>query len=126
MKDHIEVKERQDLMSDQLSVVWIEINAGTQKVLIASIYREFSDLVTPGQMNHTEQKRRWEIFLNQAKLASKQGLVLALGDMNLDLNRFEEPSCYLKTISDQYQIDLGEGGFEIINFGNTWKDRAID
>ena len=59
-------------------------------------------------------------------MQSKQGLVLVLGDINLDLNRFEEPTYYLKTISDQYQIDLGEGGFEIINFGDTWKDRAID
>ena len=32
----------------------------------------------------------------------------------------------MKTISDQYQLDLGEGGFDLINFGNTWKDNAID
>ena len=36
--------------------------------------------------------------------------------MNLDVERFEDPDYYLKVISDQYQLDLGEGGFEIINF----------
>ena len=39
---------------------------------------------------------------------------------------FEEPEYYLKIVSDQYQLDLGEGGFDIINFGHTWQDKAID
>lgn len=47
--------------------------------------------------------------------------------MNLDVERFEDPDYYLKIISDQYQLDLGEGGFDILNFGLTWKDRtAVD
>ena len=65
--------------------------------------------------------------MNQAKEVSKQGLVMAIGDMNLDVERFEDPDYYLKPISDQYQLDLGEGGFDIINFGLTWKSRtAVD
>ena len=42
-----------------------------------------------------------------------------IGDFNLDVERFDDPEYYLKTVSDQYQLDLGEGGFEIINFGVT-------
>ena len=64
------------------------------------------------------------MFMNQAKEVSKQGLVMAIGDMNLDVERFEDHDYYLKPISDQYQLDLGEGGFDIINFGLTWKNRT--
>ena len=42
------------------------------------------------------------------------------------MSRFEDPSYYKKELAEQYQEDLGEGGFETINFGDTWKDRAID
>ena len=48
VRENIEVKERKDLMSSELSNVWLEINTGNQKILLATIYREFSDLVTPG------------------------------------------------------------------------------
>merc|ERR1712203_592928 len=52
--------------------------------------------------------------------------------MNLDLNRVENPAeyqlnyQYKKQLSEDYQADLAEGGFETINFGETWKDRALD
>ena len=77
-------------------------------------------------MSDKEQKERWQLFMEQAKIASKEGLVLAIGDFNLDLNRFEDPTYYKKELAEQYQTDLGEGGFETIHFGPTWKDRAID
>ena len=51
--------------------------------------REFSDLVTPGQMSGTEQRERWKLFMDQAKSASKEGLVLFIGDLNLDLENLK-------------------------------------
>ena len=57
--------------------------------------------------------------MEQAKLVSKKGLVVALGDFNLDVQRLDDPDYYLKPVSDQYQLDLGEGGLEIIDFGIT-------
>ena len=90
VKSTIEAKERTDLMSDKLSNVWIEIQGKHQKILICTAYREFSDLVTPGQMSGTEQRERWKLFMDQAKSASKEGLVLVIGDLNLDLEKFED------------------------------------
>merc|ERR1712079_118717 len=53
--------------------------------------------------------------------------VLVIGDMNLDLERFDDPTYYKKEIAEKYQEDLGEGGFELINFGLTFKEKtAID
>ena len=82
-------------MCDQVANVWLEIQGrGKQKTLITTVYREFSDLVKKGQLTDLEQRERWEIFMNQAKQASKEGFVVAIGDMNLDLERFEDSTNY--------------------------------
>ena len=67
-------------------------------------------------MSDKEQKERWKLFMDQAKLASKEGLVLVIGDLNLDLESFDDPNYYKKSLAEQYQEDLGEGGFDLINF----------
>ena len=41
-------------------------------------------------MSGTEQRERWKLFMDQAKSASKEGLVLVIGDLNLDLEKFED------------------------------------
>ena len=100
---------------------------GNQKILLCTVYRELSNLVTPGQMSDLEQREKWKLFMNQTKVASKEGTVLVLGDLNLDLERFEDPTYYKKVMAEEYKSDLGEGGFDTINFGLTWRDRtAID
>ena len=85
-------------MSESVSSVWLELSRGQQKTLICMVYREFSDLVSPGQMSDNEQRDRWQIFMDQAKRASKEGTVLACGDMNLDLDKFEDPNYYKKAL----------------------------
>ena len=40
---------------------------------------------------------------------------------------FEDPNYYMKSLAEQYQEDLREGGFDLINFGLTWNNEtAID
>ena len=40
---------------------------------------------------------------------------------------FEDPNYNMKSLAEQYQEDLGEGGFDLINFGLTWNNEtAID
>ena len=43
VKQDLEVKQRNDLMSNQFSSVWLEIKGPNQKILICTLYREFSD-----------------------------------------------------------------------------------
>ena len=51
-------------MCEQVSNVWLEIQGrGKQKTLITTVYREFSNLVTKGQMSDIEQSERLEIFM---------------------------------------------------------------
>ena len=111
-------------MSDKVASVWLEIKDGNHKTLITTVYREFSNMVNSGQMSDSEQRERWNVFMEQVKKASKEGLVLGIGDMNLDLERFEDPKYYKKQLAEQYQTALGEGGFDTINFGIHGKTGA--
>ena len=47
-------------------------------------------------MGDLEQREKWKIFMNQAIKASKEGIVIAIGDTNLDLESFEDPTNYKK------------------------------
>ena len=44
---------------------------------------------------------RRQLFMEKAKIASKEGLVVAIGDFNLDLNRFEDPTYYKKELAEK-------------------------
>ena len=56
----------------------------------------------------------------QIEQASKEGLILVIGDMNIDFQKWENSSYYLKKLAEAYQFMIGECGLEPINFGITW------
>ena len=117
----IEAKQRDDLMSESLSNVWLEIKGINQKVLICAIYREFNDLTGKGPMNIEQQLERLEILHTQIEKASKEGLILIIGDMNIDLKKWEDgPKYYQKKQAEKYQSLIGECGLEVIDFGITF------
>ena len=117
----IEAKQRDDLMSESLSNVWLEIKGINQKVLICAIYREFNDLTGKGPMNIEQQLERLEILHTQIEKASKEGLILIIGDMNIDLEKWEDdPKYYQKKQAEKYQSLIGECGLEVIDFGITF------
>ena len=120
VKDGIDVKQRDDLMSDTLSSVWIEVKGINQKILVCTIYREFNDMTRKVPMNLHQQIEKIKILQSQIEVASKEGLALVIGDMNIDINKLEDPSYYQKKIAEEYLSMVGECGLEIINFGITW------
>ena len=119
----IETKQRDDLMSEYLSNVWLEINGINQKVLICAISREFNDLTGEGQMSITQQLERLELLHSQIEKASKEGLILIIGDMNIDLQKWEDPKYYQKQQAEKYQSIIGESGLEVIDFGITYNGK---
>ena len=92
VKNSIEAEQRSDLMSSLLSNVWIQAKSKNQKILICLIYREFNDLTGKGQMSVDLQLERLKIFSLQIEQASKEGLVLIMGDMNIDVTKYGDPS----------------------------------
>ena len=116
----LEVKQRNDLMSSLLSTVWLEIKGNNQKVLVCVMYREFNDLTKMGPLSIDEQVDRLKIFHLQVEQASKEGLILVIGDMNIDIENWENSRYYLKKVAEEYQSLLGECGLKLIKFGITW------
>ena len=61
-------------MFEKLSSVCLEeLQEANQKILLFTVYKEFSDLVSPGELSDEEQKERWELFMNHVKKGSKKG-----------------------------------------------------
>ena len=106
-------------MSNLLSNVWLELKGANHKILICALYREFSDLTDKGQLTIDQQIERWRIFNKQVEKAKKEGIILCLGDMNINLERLEDSSYYLKKLAEEYQTLIFEGDLNVMNFGIT-------
>ena len=72
VREDLEVIQRDDLMSEWVSSVWLELKGGNQKVLINVVYREWSDLANEGQFNSDQQVERWQIFLAKPRKQPKK------------------------------------------------------
>ena len=88
-------------MSSMVANVWLEIQGINQKMLICLIYHEFNDLTS--KLSIENQIERLKIFSLQIEQATKEGMVLAIGDWNIDLEKFEDSKYYLKKLADEYQ-----------------------
>ena len=80
------VKLRQDLMSPELSSVWLEAGLKNQKkILINQMYREWQQLGVQDSINITEQLTRWSKYLDLWETALCSGReVISLGDYNIN------------------------------------------
>ena len=52
--------------------------------------------------------------------AKKEGLVLCIGDFNIDLEKLENSNYYMKKLAHEYQSMINEYQLEVLNFGITW------
>ena len=92
-------------------------------MLICAIYREFNDLTGEGTMSTVQQIEKLEVLHTQIEKASKEGLILIIGDMNIDLQKWEDPKYYQKQQAEKYQSIIGEIGLEVIDFGITYNGK---
>ena len=74
-------------------------------------------------MSITQQLERLELLHSQIEKASKEGLILIIGDMNINLQKWEDPKYYQKQQAEKYQSIIGECGLEIIDFGITYNGK---
>ena len=93
-------------MSDSIQGVWLEIKGKGQKILICTIYREFSDLTRKGQMSINDQIERLHILQSQIEQATKEELVLCIGDMNVNISKMEDPTYYLRNLKRNLQLTM--------------------
>ena len=55
-------------------------------------------------MSIDEQFERWKFFHSQVEKASTQGNIIVIGDMNLDLEKLEESTYYLKKVANSTNL----------------------
>ena len=93
------VTVRNDLMTDDVSSIWLEVGLPRQKkFLVSNIYREWQYMGQANQVSGSiaSQTSRWETFLQQWEAAIALDLEIhVLGDMNLNFLDFNalNPSC---------------------------------
>ena len=132
VKENLEVTQRNDLMSNSISTVWIEMDTKSQKILICTIYREWNNLDGNGPLDTNQHSENMLTLKAQIEVAIKEGLVIVIGDMNIDLKKWELPG--INKTAEDYQLMIGECGLELLDFGITWsriiesvlKESAID
>ena len=98
LKEGISARLRQDLMSDEFSSIWIEIDVpgSLSKMLVTNIYRDHQ---WPNQGSDKTSKSdeavmgRWQEYLGQWRRALLSGAeVHAVGDFNIDSSRLQGSS----------------------------------
>ena len=119
VKQDVEVRERTDLMSPHISSIWLEHKPlNGKKILLCLAYREFNPCTGEEEIDKTnvsEQLSRFELFSQQVEKAAQESEnIYILGDMNVDINRWNNKDYYLKKISEEYQSLLGKNGLELI------------
>ena len=85
----LRVKLRADLMSNNISSVWMEVGLpGYKKFLVCQAYREWQHINQNGDKSSNtvpQQLTRWLTFLDQWEVALATGMeVHCMGDMNLN------------------------------------------
>ena len=101
VKEDVEVTERKDLMSPNISSVWLEHRpTNGYKILLCLNYREFNPCKDESEIDQTsinEQLARFEEFAKQVEKASLEcDNIYILGDHNIDTSRWNEKGYYLK------------------------------
>ena len=87
-------------MSEFLSNVWLELKGMNQKILICAIFCKFDLLTGNGPMNSNQQIDNLKILQSQIERSSKEGLILVIGDINIDLIKLEHPTYYQNKTKD--------------------------
>ena len=97
-------------MHDQVSSIWLRIGGKGRKALtLGGVYREHSLVRQPEPNNSSDtvqQERRWKIFVNQWKAASSAGQCIVIGDINLDLGKWDTPEPSQEKMYDMVKEEI--------------------
>ena len=106
------VKIRSDLMSHEVSTIWMELKRDKNKnVLVAGIYREWTD----------NEESDCTKIVNQIQKASEEKVpLLVTGDINLDMLQWSKNSYYKKSIADTWKSSITKSGLKWENLGITY------
>ena len=117
-------KIREDLMSPEMSSIWLELGSGEHKLLIGCVYREHQYMKQQDSVSLSpeQQLRRWNIFIEQWRRALFSGAeVHTIGDFNIDSKTFSIPTAQqgrlTKAVMDKI---IPEGVTQCVESATRW------
>ena len=114
IKEDIRYKVRTDLMSPNFPSIWIEVD----NLLVCTFYREWSP---EGNSSMNSQLDHLRILTEQWRRAvSSNKETVALGDMNLCSQKWDDESFPHKKLASEVKGALAEGGFYMHDTGITY------
>ena len=122
-------------MSNKFSSIWIKVgNRGKSSLRIGGAYREHYQIRQPEPNNsrdQTQQELRWKNFVGQWKAASSSGPTVVIGDLNLDLLKWDTPDQILENMVDTVKDDIMTRNIHQVikgptRFWNTQSPSLID
>ena len=128
-RESLEIEVLRDIMENDLATIWLKIRRkGKKNLIIGAIYRELRQL----QPNQTQpnmsgmdnaQQERWNRIICQWIKASKLGVTIVTGDLNLDHLRWDSPPQRHRMMVDKMKESIETRGFQQIIDGHTrcWK-----
>jgi len=124
------VKVREDLMSQKITSIWIEVKKQKSKgALIGNFYREWKgedqeDLLVQCQ------KDRLQMFgqqVQKAVMSKSDSVILVGGDFNIDINKMKRNQLVRwKTLAEQLSDDIEKAGMHHIDMGETHQGHTSD
>ena len=119
-KKSLQFKIMFNLMEDDLSTFWIKTGGrGSKGLVIGGIYREHTLLGQPMSVDLLEQENRWKRILCQWKKAGKDAACIVLGDLNIDMIRWQNPDANHTIMVEDSKEILEEENFSQIIEGAT-------
>ena len=94
--EDVVVKERQDLMNNTFSSIWLELGLKRQKkILVSNVYRDWQYLHQDNDNSKSagSQLTRWMSYLDQWEMAILENKeIICMGDMNIDFLKWSNAS----------------------------------
>ena len=93
IREGTKLKVMNELMDrEDLSNIWLKtVSRGKKGIIIGGIYREHTLLGIDNSSLPSEQLSRWKGTLSQWKKAGRMGQCITIGDINLDMARWDNP-----------------------------------
>ena len=123
-----------EFMEPDTSAIWLNISrVGQRKLRVGAIYREHQFLKQPDDSSadiHC-QEDRWRRILSQWIAATNRSDSIIIGDMNLDISKWDSPTQKNKTMIEETKAEIETSGFTQVIEGitRTWpgvEDSHVD
>ena len=119
-KEGAKFKIEWNRMNTEVASIWISIGGrGKKATLIGGIYREFTQLhdgAPPNSGDMTSQIARWKQFIQQWKQAAEIDSCWIIGDLNVDVMKWNEPN-----YENEELVNLIKDDIETENFSQLIK-----